>query len=68
MIVRSGRVGHRAWYRRAAVMLAAPASRRMVITRLRRLAIMCGPLAVRTCISVSGAAVGSGRSPTPDHA
>ena len=29
-------------------MLVVPASRRMVITRLRRLAMMRGPLAVRT--------------------
>jgi hypothetical protein len=49
MIVHSGRLGRRAWYPRAAVKLAAPASRQMVITRVRRLAMMCGPLAVRTC-------------------
>ena len=30
-------------------MLAAPATRKMVITRLRRLAMMRGPAAVRTC-------------------
>jgi hypothetical protein len=29
-------------------MLVAPDSRRMVMARLRRLAMMCGPLAVRT--------------------
>jgi hypothetical protein len=29
-------------------MLVAPASRRMVMARLRRLAMICGPLAVRT--------------------
>jgi hypothetical protein len=33
MIVRSGRAGHLAWQRRAAAMLAAPASRKMVMAR-----------------------------------
>ena len=34
MIVCRGRLGRRPWWRRAAAMLAAPASRRMVMTRL----------------------------------
>jgi hypothetical protein len=42
-------VGCRAWWRKAAAMLVAPARRRMVMARLRRLAMMRGPLAVRTC-------------------
>ena len=45
MIVRSGRWGLRAWWRRAAAMLTTPARRRMVMARLRRLAMTAGPVA-----------------------
>jgi len=48
MIARSGGSGRRAWWRMAAAMLAWPASRTMVMARLRRAAMMRGLLAVRT--------------------
>src|SRR5215207_9330743 len=44
----SARVGLRAIQRSARAILACPASRSSPITRLRRLAITCGPPAVRT--------------------
>jgi hypothetical protein len=43
-------------------MLAAPVSRRMVITRLRRLAMMRGPLPVRTCERSSSKSLENGPS------
>jgi len=48
MIAWSGRSGRLLWWRRAAAMLMAPARRRMVMARFRRLAMTRGPLRVRT--------------------
>src|SRR5664280_361495 len=48
MIVCRGRSDRRAWCRRAAAMLAVWVRRKMVIARLRRLAMTRGPLPVRT--------------------
>ena len=43
-----GRIGSRAWWRSAAAMLVAPAWRRVLIARLRRVAMTWGALPVRT--------------------
>jgi hypothetical protein len=48
MRVLKGRSGRRAWCRRAAAMLVAPVRRRMLMARLRRVAMTRGPLWVRT--------------------
>ena len=44
----SGRLELRALWRTAAAMLVAPVRRRMLMTRLRRDAMTCGPAPVRT--------------------
>jgi len=47
---RNARSGLQAMSRRAAPMLACPASRKMVMTRLLRVAMTCGPAPVREFI------------------